>query len=90
MNRDKAMNETTISRIQELFSALAEFFSKLSGIGLWFFMVGFFLLLLLAGIILLKALIAVLKIIPNLTVGQFIKLLLVVALVLMIAGLFIP
>lgn len=84
------MSEATLSRVQEMLLRIAEFFSRLSGIGYWLFLAGFTLLLILIGVLVIKVLVYALKIIPNLTIGQFIKLLLVIAVVLIVVGLFIP
>lgn len=84
------MSEATISKVQELFANIAALFSRIGGVGFWLFMAGFVLILIMLAALVLKLLIAIAKAIPNLTVGQFIKLMLALALVLIIVGLFIP
>lgn len=84
------MNGTTLSRIQELFSGMVELLSKTNGVGFWVFMAGFIILLIVIAAIVIKLLVSLIKLIPSLTVGQFIKLLIAFALVLIVVGIFLP
>lgn len=84
------MNEATLNKISEFMNGLGELFSRISGIGFWLFVIGFTLLIILVVAILVRILVSIVKIIPNLTIGQFIKLIVVLAVVLIIAGLFFP
>jgi hypothetical protein len=69
---------------------LASAFSNVSGIGFWLFLVGFTLIILIAVAFLVKILINLIKLIPNMTISQFLRFILAVGIVLVIAGLFIP
>ncbi len=84
------MSTATIAKVQEVLAKFMELLSGMSGIGIWLFIVGFVLIIILVAALVLKAIVALVRIIPNLTVGQFVKLIIVLALVLMIAGLLIP
>lgn len=84
------MNETTLSKIQELFNGIVELLSKASGVGFWIFMAGFTILLVVLIALAIRFIISLIKIIPNLTVGQFIKLIVALGIVLIMVGIFLP
>ncbi|MEM4881839.1 MAG: hypothetical protein QXP89_06970 [Desulfurococcaceae archaeon] len=84
------VNEMTLSRISDFVSQLGALLSKVSGIGFWLFMLGIALLAVLLFAVVIKLLIHLVKILPNLTIGQFIKFVLVLAVILIVAGLFVP
>jgi hypothetical protein len=69
---------------------LAGVFSSISGVGFWVFLVGFTLILLVVAALFIKLLITLVKLIPNMTVGQFLKFIVVMGVVLVVMGLFIP
>ena len=79
----------TLAKISEFMGQLGGLLSKMSGIGFWLFLAGFTLLAILGIIALSKLLVNLAKIIPNLTLGQFIKFIVAVALVLIVVGIFI-
>jgi len=64
--------------------------SSVSGVGFWLFLVGFMLILLIAAAFLVRLLVNLVRLIPNMTVNQFLRFVLAVGIVLMIAGLFLP
>ncbi|MEL9909241.1 MAG: hypothetical protein QXP97_04375 [Desulfurococcus sp.] len=79
--------------LDKISSVLNGFFTVLSGIngvGVWLFLTGFTILMIIGLSIAITILIRAVKEIPNLTVSQFIKLTVVTAIVLMIIGIFIP
>ncbi|MEM4481833.1 MAG: hypothetical protein QXK88_05550 [Desulfurococcaceae archaeon] len=84
------MNQDTISKISQFLSGFSELLFKVNGIGFWLFVGGFVLLMILIGALALKVILSLVKAIPNLTIGQFIKLILVLSVVLIISGLFMP
>jgi hypothetical protein len=79
---------TTLSKISEFISSIVSSLSSAHGIGYWLFVAGFVILILMATVILLKLFIMAVKAIPNMTIRQFIKFMVALALVLMIAGIF--
>ncbi|MEM0099777.1 MAG: hypothetical protein QXS24_02405 [Desulfurococcaceae archaeon] len=84
------MAASTISKVGEFMGKFIELLSGFSGIGFWLFVVGFTLLLILVTVIFIKFLVVVLKAIPNMTISQFVKFILALALALMIIGIFMP
>ncbi len=84
------MSKTTISTIVAFLEKLAGVFSSISGVGFWVFLVGFTLILLVVAALFIKLLITLVKLIPNMTVGQFLKFIVVMGVVLVVMGLFIP
>lgn len=84
------MNETAINRIIEFMTRLGNVFVRLNGIGFWLFITGFTILMIIVIAIIVKLFINLVRLIPNLTISQFIKLLLVLAVVLMIMGFIAP
>lgn len=79
--------------LDKISSVLKGFFTVLSGIngvGVWLFLTGFTILMIIGLSIAITILIRAVKEIPNLTVSQFIKLTVITAIVLMIIGIFIP
>lgn len=79
-----------VDKISPVIEALASAFSKVSGIGVWMFLAGFTILLVIGFSLALVVFIRALKELPNLTVSQFLKLTVALAVILMIAGLIIP
>jgi len=84
------VSKTTISTIVAFLEKLAGVFSSISGVGFWVFLVGFTLILLVVAALFIKLLITLVKLIPNMTVGQFLKFIVVMGVVLVVMGLFIP
>ena len=84
------MSKTTINTIVAFLEKLAGVFSSISGVGFWVFLVGFTLILLVVAALFIKLLITLVKLIPNMTVGQFLKFIVVMGVVLVVMGLFIP
>lgn len=84
------MSEATLSKVSEFLSQLGVLLSKASGLGFWLFILGFALLALLAMVLVVKLIISLIRILPNLTVGQFVKFVLVLGALLMVLGLFMP
>ncbi|MCC6041009.1 MAG: hypothetical protein LM557_02405 [Desulfurococcaceae archaeon] len=69
---------------------LASVFSSVSGIGFWLFLVGFTLILLIAAAFLVRVLVNLIKLIPNMTTSQFLRFILAAGIILVVVGLFIP
>lgn len=84
------VSEMTLSKISDFVSQLSALLSRVSGVGFWLFMLGIALLAILLFAIVIKLLIHLVKILPNLTIGQFIKFVLVLAVILIVVGLFVP
>jgi hypothetical protein len=84
------VSETTVNTIVAFLERLVSVFSSVSGVGFWVFLVGFTLILLVVAALFIKLLITLVKLIPNMTVGQFLKLIVVMGIVLIVAGFFIP
>lgn len=84
------MGSSTLSKIGDFIGGVLNLMSSLSGIGFWLFAIGFILLILIALVIFGRILYLAIKAIPNMTVSQFIKFIIVLAIVLMIAGLVMP
>lgn len=83
------MNTPTISKISEFIAKLGENLASMQGIGYWLFLAGFTILVVMATVLFIRILIVAIREIPNMTVKQFIKFMLALALILMITGLFI-
>ena len=84
------MSKTTINTIVAFLEKLAGVFSSISGVGFWVFLVGFTLILLVVAALFIKLLITLVKLIPNMTVGQFLKFIVIMGVILVVMGLFIP
>lgn len=84
------MNQATLAKISEFLSSFAELLFKMSGLGFWLFVGGFILLLVLFAVLVAKSVLIIVRAIPNLTISQFIKLIVVLALVLIVTGLLVP
>jgi len=84
-----AMNTPTISKISEFIARIGESLASMQGIGYWLFLAGFIILVVMATVLFIRILIVAIREIPNMTVKQFIKFMLALALILMITGLFI-
>lgn len=84
------MGSETLAKIGELMNGLVNLLSGLSGIGFWLFVAGFILLIFLGLVVLGRLFYLVIRAIPNMTVNQFVKFVVVLAVVLMIAGIFLP
>jgi len=84
------VSETTISTVVAFLEKLAGVFSSVSGVGFWVFLAGFTLILLVGTALFIKLLITLVKLIPNMTVGQFLKFIVIMGVVLVVVGLFIP
>lgn len=84
------MASSTLSKIGEFVGGVFNLLSGLSGIGFWLFAIGFILLLLIVLVIFGRLVYMVIKAIPNMTVNQFFKFIIVLAIVLIIAGLIMP
>ncbi len=83
------MNTPTISKISEFIARIGESLASMQGIGYWLFLAGFIILVVMATVLFIRILIVAIREIPNMTVKQFIKFMLALALILMITGLFI-
>jgi len=84
------VSKTTINTIVAFLEKLAGVFSSISGVGFWVFLVGFTLILLVVAALFIKLLITLVKLIPNMTVGQFLKFIVIMGVILVVMGLFIP
>jgi len=69
---------------------LVNAFSSVSGVGFWLFIVGFVILLLIGVAFLARILVNLIRLIPNMTINQFLRFILVIGIVLIIVGLFVP
>ncbi|MEM1628414.1 MAG: hypothetical protein QXP02_01645 [Desulfurococcaceae archaeon] len=74
----------------KVIDVLLSAFKGVSGIGTIVFMIGFFIALILLLGIALTLLIRALKLLPSLTVGQFLKLIAIIGIGLMVLGLILP
>jgi uncharacterized membrane protein len=83
------MNGETLARISQVLESIIAALSRLKGAGYWLFIAGLAILGIVGLILLAKLIVMVIRIIPNLTVGQFVKLLIITAVILIIAGLLI-
>lgn len=85
------MNQAALSRVLEFLNQLVgTIVSGTSGIGLWLFITGLALLAILVLAIVIKLLVNLVKILPNLTIGQFVKFVLVFGIILVVLGLIVP
>ncbi|MCC6041713.1 MAG: hypothetical protein LM554_00990 [Desulfurococcaceae archaeon] len=83
------MNGETLARISQVLEPIIAALSRLKGAGYWLFIAGLAILGIVGLILLVKLIVVVIRIIPNLTVSQFVKLLIITAVILIIAGLLI-
>ncbi|AFL65977.1 hypothetical protein [Desulfurococcus amylolyticus] len=79
-----------IDKISNVLNGFFTVLSGINGVGVWLFLTGFTILMIIGLSIAITVLIRAVKEIPNLTVSQFIKLTVITAIVLMIIGIFIP
>ncbi|ACL11767.1 hypothetical protein [Desulfurococcus amylolyticus] len=79
-----------IDKISNVLNGFFTVLSGINGVGVWLFLIGFTILMIIGLSIAITILIRAVKEIPNLTVSQFIKLTVITAIVLMIIGIFIP
>lgn len=84
------MNEVALSRVLEFLNQLGAILSKTSGVGLWLFVTGLTLLAILVMAVVVKLLVNLVKVLPNLTVGQFVKFVLALGVILVVLGLIVP
>ncbi|MEM4718227.1 MAG: hypothetical protein QXE81_05660 [Desulfurococcaceae archaeon] len=84
------MGSETLAKIGEFMNGLIRLLTGLSGIGFWLFVAGFILLIFLGLVVLGRLFYAVIRTIPNMTVGQFVKFIVVLAVVLIVVGIFLP
>jgi uncharacterized membrane protein len=83
------MNSETLAKISQILEPLVTALSRLKGAGYWLFIAGLAILGIVGLILLAKLIVVAIRVIPNLTVSQFVKLLIITAVILIIAGLFI-
>jgi len=79
-----------LEKLSAILSGLSNIAVNVSGIGVWLFIAGFIILAVIMFSLALIILVRVIKTLPNLTVSQFLKLMIVTAIVLMIAGVVLP
>lgn len=79
-----------LDKISNVLNGFFTVLSGINGVGVWLFLTGFTILMIIGLSIAITILIRAVKEIPNLTVSQFIKLTVITAIVLMIIGIFIP
>jgi len=79
-----------LEKLSAILSGLSNIAINVSGIGVWLFIAGFIILAVIMFSLALIILVRTIKTLPNLTVSQFLKLMIVTAIVLMIAGIIIP
>jgi len=79
-----------LEKLSAILSGLSSITVNVSGIGVWLFIAGFIILAVIMFSLALIILVRAIKALPNLTVSQFLKLMIVTAIVLMIAGVVLP
>jgi len=79
-----------LEKLSAILSGLSNIAINVSGIGIWLFIAGFVILAVIMLSLALVILVRAIKILPTLTVSQFLKLMIVTAIVLMIAGIIVP
>jgi len=79
-----------LEKLSTILSGLSNIAVNVSGIGVWLFIAGFVILAVIMFSLALIILVRAIKTLPNLTVSQFLKLMIATAIVLMIAGVVLP
>jgi len=79
-----------LEKLSAILSGLSNIVINVSGIGVWLFIAGFIILAVIMFSLALIILVRAIKTLPNLTVSQFLKLMIATAIVLMIAGIIVP
>jgi len=79
-----------LEKLSAILSGLSNIAINVSGIGVWLFIAGFIILAVIMFSLALIILVRAIKTLPNLTVSQFLRLMIATAIVLMIAGIIIP
>jgi len=79
-----------LEKLSAILSGLSSIAVNVSGVGVWLFIAGFIILAVIMFSLALIILVRAIKTLPNLTVSQFLKLMIATAIVLMIAGVVLP
>jgi len=79
-----------LEKLSAILSGLSSIAVNVSGVGVWLFIAGFIILAVIMFSLALIILVRAIKTLPNLTVSQFLKLMIATAIVLMIAGIVLP
>jgi len=79
-----------LEKLSAILSGLSNIVINVSGIGVWLFIAGFIIPAVIMFSLALIILVRAIKTLPNLTVSQFLKLMIATAIVLMIAGIIVP